>query len=134
MNGTSASGGSVHALQRQNRTVITATKAGTEKNATVFARYWIEALRDPAADTDKNEVITALEAFKFAERRRSSFTKRTSGSRPSIRCWTAEKAGPVNAGPIRPPAHRLDAEGGERSRETRTADQTGGTGRRDRSC
>ena len=26
----------MHALQRQNRTVITATKSGTEKNATVF--------------------------------------------------------------------------------------------------
>ena len=27
--------------------MITATKTGTEKNATVFARYWAEALRDP---------------------------------------------------------------------------------------
>ena len=36
---------------RPNRVVITATKSGTEKNATVFARYWVEALRDPAADT-----------------------------------------------------------------------------------
>ena len=47
--------------------VITATKSGTEKNATYFARYWIEALRDPAADADKNEVISALEAFRYAE-------------------------------------------------------------------
>ena len=49
--------------------VITATKTGTEKNATVFARYWVEALRDPAADTDKNETISALEAFRYAERK-----------------------------------------------------------------
>ena len=73
VNATSASGGSIHALLRENRTIITATKAGTEKNATVFPRYWIEALRDAAADADKNEVITALEAFKFAETKTKQF-------------------------------------------------------------
>jgi hypothetical protein len=54
-------------LQKPKRVVITSTKTGTEKNVTVFARYWIEALRDPAADTDKNGIITALEAFKYAQ-------------------------------------------------------------------
>jgi hypothetical protein len=73
VNATSASGGSQHALVRQNRTVITATKSGTEKNATVFPRYWIEALRDAAADTDKNEVISALEAFQFAQSKTKQF-------------------------------------------------------------
>ncbi len=73
VNMTSASGGSVHALQKPNRTVITATKTGSEKNATVFARYWVEALRDASADTDKNEVITALEAFKYAELKTKQF-------------------------------------------------------------
>ncbi|MEO8125560.1 MAG: hypothetical protein ABI822_00635 [Bryobacteraceae bacterium] len=73
VNMTSASGGSVHALQKPNRTVITATKTGSEKNATVFARYWVEALRDSAADTDKNEVITALEAYKYAELKTKQF-------------------------------------------------------------
>jgi hypothetical protein len=73
VNMTSASGGSVHALQKPNRTVITATRSGSEKNATVFARYWVEALRDAAADTDKNEVITALEAFKYAELKTKQF-------------------------------------------------------------
>ena len=63
VNMTSASGGSRAALEKPNRVVITATKSGTEKNATVFARYWVEALRDPAADTDKNETVSALEAF-----------------------------------------------------------------------
>src|SRR5262249_4761557 len=58
VNTTSSSGGSIEALRRPNRVVITATKTGTEKNATVFARYWAEALRDPAADTDKNESIS----------------------------------------------------------------------------
>jgi hypothetical protein len=67
VNMTSASGGSIEALRRPNRIVITATKTGTEKNATVFARYWAEALRDPAADTDKNDAVSALEAFRYAE-------------------------------------------------------------------
>jgi hypothetical protein len=69
VNMTSSSGGSMEALRRPNRIVITATKAGTEKNATVFARYWADALRDPAADTDKNDSISALEAFRYAERK-----------------------------------------------------------------
>jgi hypothetical protein len=67
VNMTSCSGGSIIALEKPKRVVISATKTGTERNATVFARYWIEALRDPAADSDKNEVISALEAFRYAE-------------------------------------------------------------------
>ena len=73
MNGTSSSGASIHALQKPNRTLVVATKSGTEKNATVFPRYWIEALRDPSSDTDKNETITAMEAFKFAELKTKQF-------------------------------------------------------------
>lgn len=73
VNMTSASGASIDALEKPNRVVITATKSGTEKNATVFARYWVEALRDPAADTDKNEVVTALEAFRYADRKTAGF-------------------------------------------------------------
>lgn len=73
VNMTSASGGSIHALSKPSRVVITATKTGTEKNATVFARYWAEALRDAAADTDKNEVISALEAYKYAEQKTKQF-------------------------------------------------------------
>jgi hypothetical protein len=69
VNMTSASGGSIAALRKPNRIVITATKTGTEKNATVFARYWAEALRDPAADTDKNDSVSALEAFRYAQRK-----------------------------------------------------------------
>jgi len=73
VNMTSASGGSRTALEKPNRAVITATKSGSEKNATVFARYWVEALRDPAADTDKNETVSALEAFIYAEAKTSQF-------------------------------------------------------------
>ena len=67
VNMTSCSGGSIVTMAKAKRVVITATKSGTERNAPVFARFWIEALRDPAADADKDEVITALEAFRYAE-------------------------------------------------------------------
>lgn len=73
VNMTSSSGGSIDFLRRPNRVVISATKSGTEKNATVFARYWAEALRDPAADTDKNEAVSALEAFHYAQRKTTEF-------------------------------------------------------------
>jgi hypothetical protein len=73
VNMTSASGGSRASLEKANRVVITATKSGNEKNATVFARFWVEALRDPAADTDKNETVSALEAFIYAETKTAQF-------------------------------------------------------------
>lgn len=70
---TSASGGAVQALERPGRAVIAATKSGTEKNATVFARYWVEALQDPAADTDKSDSISAMEAFTYATKKTAAF-------------------------------------------------------------
>jgi hypothetical protein len=73
VNTTSASGASADVLRKENRAVITATKSGTERNATVFARYWVEALRDPAADGDKNEVVTALEAYRYADQKTTQF-------------------------------------------------------------
>ena len=73
VNMTSSSGGSMSFLQKKSRIVITATKTGTEKNATIFARYWAEALREPAADTDRNETVSALEAFHYAQRKTTDF-------------------------------------------------------------
>ena len=73
VNTTSASGGSVAALERPGRAVIAATKSGTEKNATIFARYWIEALQDPAADADKSNSISAMEAFTYAAKKTAAF-------------------------------------------------------------
>lgn len=70
---TSASGGAVSALERGGRAVIAATKAGTEKNATVFGRFWVEALQDPTADTDKNESLSAMEAFLYAAKKTATF-------------------------------------------------------------
>jgi hypothetical protein len=73
VNATSASGGSVAALEKPGRGVIAATKNGTEKNATVFARYWVEALQDPTADLDKSDSISAIEAFEYAQRKTAAF-------------------------------------------------------------
>lgn len=84
---TSCSGGATSVLKKDNRVVITATKSGMEKNATVFARYWVEALRDPAADVDKNETISALEAFQYADKKTSQFyseQKRLATEHPQI--------------------------------------------------
>jgi hypothetical protein len=73
VNTTECSGGSIEHLRRPMRVVITATRAGTERNATVFARYFAEALREPAADTDKNEAVSALEAYRYATQKTTDF-------------------------------------------------------------
>jgi hypothetical protein len=70
---TSASGGAIEALERSGRAVVAATKSGTEKNATIFARYWVEALQDPEADTDKSDSISAMEAFAYATKKTAAF-------------------------------------------------------------
>jgi hypothetical protein len=70
---TSASGGAVPAFERPGRAVIAATKSGTEKNATVFARYWVEAFQDPSADTDHSGSVSALKAFAYASRKTAEF-------------------------------------------------------------
>lgn len=73
VNMTSCSGASVAALVRKDRVVITATKSGNERNAPVFARYWIDALQDPAADSDKNGTVTALEAYDYARKKTAGY-------------------------------------------------------------
>jgi hypothetical protein len=70
---TSSSGGAVAAIEHPGRAIIAATKSGTEKNATVFARYWVEALQDVAADTDKSDSVSAMEAFNYATKKTAAF-------------------------------------------------------------
>lgn len=71
---TTSSGGAIPILEKPKRVIIAATKTGTEKSSVaIFPRYWIEALRDAAADTDKNETISALEAFKYAQSKVEKF-------------------------------------------------------------
>lgn len=95
VNTTSASGGSLADLRHEGRTVITATKSGTEKLSTVFPRYWLEALRDPQADADKNDVISALEAYRYAESKTTKYyeaNKRLATEHPLL-ADTASAAG-----------------------------------------
>jgi hypothetical protein len=66
VNATSASGAVIEGWKRDNRIVITATKNGGERNATRFAQYWVKALGSPEADVNKDEIVTATEAFDFA--------------------------------------------------------------------
>ena len=73
VNMTSCSGASIEQLRRPNRIVIAATRTGSEKNATNFPRYFAEALREPAADVDKNDSVTALEAFRYAQSKTTEF-------------------------------------------------------------
>jgi len=73
VNMTSASGASIDWLKSARRAVITATKSGRERTITVFPEFWLEGLTEPTADTDKNDVITALEAFRYAEAKVKEF-------------------------------------------------------------
>src|SRR5215813_1321773 len=73
VNTTSASGGAMQALEKPGRAVIAATKSGTEKNATVFARYWVDALEDPSTDADKGDSVSAMEAFLYATKKTAAF-------------------------------------------------------------
>jgi hypothetical protein len=71
---TTSSGGAIPILEKSKRVIIAATKTGTEKSSVViFPRYWIEALQDSATDTDKNDTISALEAFKYAQAKVEKF-------------------------------------------------------------
>ena len=73
INTTSCSGASIDMLRRDNRVIVSATKAASERLATQFARFWVEAMRNPEADTDKNEVVSVLEAYRFADKKTVGF-------------------------------------------------------------
>lgn len=68
INATSASGAALERWQKPRRVVITATKSGGEKTATRFAQFWAQAVASDAADTNKDEVVTAAEAYAYASR------------------------------------------------------------------
>ena len=90
---TSSSGGALETLKGPRRVVITATKNGRERNATVFGTYWAEAFSAASADTDKNESISALEAFRYAESKVEAHfkdAKRLATEHPQIQGERAE--------------------------------------------
>lgn len=66
INVSSASGGFVEALSGEDRTIITATKTGMERNDAAFGGYFVDAFAQDGADLDKDERVSLLEAFHFA--------------------------------------------------------------------
>ena len=68
INATSASGAAIERWQKPRRVLITATKNGGERTATRFAQYWAKAVASDAADTNKDQIVTAAEAYEYATR------------------------------------------------------------------
>ena len=76
VNTSSASGATRERLESDNRTLILATRSGAERHATRFGHYFAIALSDGAADLDKNQAISAEEAFRYAERQVADYFER----------------------------------------------------------
>jgi hypothetical protein len=75
VNTSSASGGFLPVIAKPNRVVVTATKSGYERNEAQFGKYFVEAYasEDAAADADKNERVSVLEAFDYARLKVESY-------------------------------------------------------------
>ncbi len=71
VNTTSASGPFVEKLSGHGRTVMTATKTGRERNASIFGGYFVEAFADGETEADQNrdQRVSMLEAFTYARAR-----------------------------------------------------------------
>jgi hypothetical protein len=76
VNTSSASGAIADLAENDNRMLILATRSGVERHATRFGNYFTAALNDPTADIDKNQVVSAAEAFSFAERQVDDYFER----------------------------------------------------------
>ncbi len=63
---SSASGAALEPLAHERRTLMTATRSGDQSNVTVFARYLLEGLQNAGADGNKDELVSAQEAFDYA--------------------------------------------------------------------
>lgn len=74
VNTSSSSGALLELFEEDAETILlTATKSGRERNATRFGRFFVEALAEESADLDKNQTISAKEAFQFAERQTQDY-------------------------------------------------------------
>ena len=71
VNTASASGPFVEKLSGSGRTVMTATKTGGERNASVFGGYFVEAFSggEEEADQNRDRRVSMLEAFTYARAR-----------------------------------------------------------------
>lgn len=76
VNTSSSSGAILESLEREDRTLILATRSGVERHATRFGSYFAAALSTTSADIDKNRIVTAEEAFRFADRQVTDYFER----------------------------------------------------------
>lgn len=76
VNTSSSSGATLALLERDDRTLILATRSGAERHATRFGNYFVAALSSDNADVDKNRIVTAEEAYLFADRQVSDYFER----------------------------------------------------------
>jgi hypothetical protein len=67
VNTASSSGPFLEDLAGPGRTIVTATRTGAERFATLFGGYFVDALFSDSADADKNRRISVLEAFDAAK-------------------------------------------------------------------
>ena len=68
VNTTTVSAPFCRPLSGPGRIIISATRSGTEKYDTRFPEYFIAALKDRAADRDKNRRVSLWEALDYASR------------------------------------------------------------------
>jgi len=73
INCASSSSPFINKLSAAGRVVVTATRSGYEQNYARFGQFIAEAIADPAADLDKDEQTSLLEAFVMASRRVKEF-------------------------------------------------------------
>lgn len=76
INCTSSSGPFLAELAAPQRVVLTAAQSGHEYNFAHFGDYLSAAIADPAADLDKDEQTSLLEAYLFASSRLREFYKK----------------------------------------------------------
>jgi hypothetical protein len=69
INATNCSGGSLSALSKKEKIVIASTKSGMEKNQPHAARFFIDAIINNAADSNKDGRVSMFEAFVYTRQK-----------------------------------------------------------------
>jgi hypothetical protein len=64
----SASGDWQETLAAPNRTIVTATRSGGERNESIFGKFFVDAFVSEGGDPDKDGRVTIKEAFDYAVR------------------------------------------------------------------
>ena len=89
VNTASASGPFIEALAAPGRTIVTATRNGAERFATLFGGYFVDALAGDAADADKNGRVVGARGVQLRQARgRRAPTSGKGSCSPSTRCST----------------------------------------------